>query len=65
MISPKETSKYKIMIFAGEASADLQGAALGKRLKEFLPGIELTGVGGPRMKDTGFRLFMTVPHGAQ
>ena len=53
----RENEKYKLMIFAGEASADLQASALGNKLKKLLPGIDLMGVGGPRMKDEGFRLF--------
>ncbi|MCD6309458.1 MAG: lipid-A-disaccharide synthase [Candidatus Eremiobacteraeota bacterium] len=49
--------KYKFMVIAGEASADLQASALGKKMKELVPNLELMGIGGPRMKDTGYRLF--------
>lgn len=43
----------KIMIFAGEASGDLQGAHLADTLKEMNPSYTLRGVGGPKMKEKG------------
>lgn len=46
-------SKTKIMIVAGEASADMHAAALVSCLKELRPGIEVYGVGGNRLMEAG------------
>ncbi len=43
----------KIMIFAGEASGDLQGARIARALKTFDSTLEFSGVGGRRMKEEG------------
>ena len=47
----------KVMIFAGEASGDLQGALLARELKKYNPDIEFSGVGGVRMKEEGIDLI--------
>jgi lipid-A-disaccharide synthase len=47
----------RIMILAGEASGDLQGAHLAQTIKTIMPTYTFTGVGGPRMKVTGVDLF--------
>jgi lipid-A-disaccharide synthase len=50
----------KIMILAGEASGDLQGAYLAQELKNLSPGIELFGIGGRRMEEQGVRLVADI-----
>ena len=45
--------KKRIMIIAGEASGDIQGASLVKALKSINPHIEIFGVGGRQMKEAG------------
>jgi lipid-A-disaccharide synthase len=47
----------KIMIFAGEASGDLQGAMLARELKKLDPDIRFSGYGGIRMKEEGVELL--------
>ena len=42
-----------IAIVAGEASGDLIGSQLIRALREFLPGLEVVGIGGPRMEAAG------------
>jgi lipid-A-disaccharide synthase len=51
------TKTKKIMIFAGEASGDLQGAMLARELKKLEPDIQFSGFGGIRMKEEGIHLF--------
>jgi lipid-A-disaccharide synthase len=46
----------KIMILAGEASGDLQGAHLAQTIMNIMP-YTFIGVGGPRMKETGVQLL--------
>ncbi len=50
------TEVQNIMIFAGEASGDLQGALLARELKKFNPHIRFSGVGGIQMKSQGIDL---------
>jgi len=47
----------RIMMVAGEASGDLHGAGLAKELRALLPGIEIIGMGGMRMRQEGVRLI--------
>jgi lipid-A-disaccharide synthase len=47
----------KVMIFAGEASGDLQGARLAAALRKQMPGIRFSGVGGPKMKAEGIDIL--------
>jgi lipid-A-disaccharide synthase len=47
----------KIMILAGEASGDLQGAHLARMVRSFNPDIIFTGVGGPCMREQGVELM--------
>jgi len=47
----------QVMIAAGEASGDMHGARLAKSLRELLPGVTLTGVGGPEMAAAGVDLL--------
>ena len=46
-----------IMIFAGEASGDLQGARLARALKKFDKNLKFSGVGGRRMKEEGIDIL--------
>lgn len=50
----------KIMISAGEASGDLNGAELALRLKELCPSAELKGMGGEKMKAAGVEVFLDI-----
>lgn len=43
------------MLLAGEPSGDHHGAALARALKDRIPGVRLTGLGGPRMRAEGVR----------
>ena len=47
----------KIFIIACEPSGDSHGAPLVEELKKLAPGIEFTGLGGPRMAASGVRLL--------
>jgi lipid-A-disaccharide synthase len=47
----------KIMIMAGEASGDLQGAALAGMLFSMRPSYDISGVGGPRMREKGVKII--------
>jgi lipid-A-disaccharide synthase len=47
----------KVMIFAGEASGDLQGAMLVRELRKIDPDIQFSGFGGIRMEEEGVKLF--------
>lgn len=47
----------KIFMVAGEASGDLLGSELLQDLAARIPGLEASGVGGPRMIAAGFRSF--------
>lgn len=46
-----------IMIVAGEASGDLQGARLAAELKRIAPHLHIRGVGGRRMREAGVELL--------
>ena len=48
--------RARVMIVAGEASADLYGANLARALAELAPGVEIVGVGGARMEEAGVEL---------
>ncbi len=52
--------RRRIMILAGEASGDLQGAHLAQEMKELSPEIELFGIGGRRMERAGVRLVSDI-----
>lgn len=45
------------MICAGEASGDLHASNLITELRKFMPGAEIYGFGGPKMKAAGTRLY--------
>ena len=47
----------KIMIIAGEASGDFHSSSLIHALKKINPGIEISGMGGQRMREAGARLL--------
>ena len=46
-----------VVIIAGEASGDLQGACLAAKLKQMLPNADISGVGGRRMREAGVTLL--------
>jgi lipid-A-disaccharide synthase len=48
---------YKIYISTGETSGDIHGAGLAEALKEAVPDVEITGMGGDRMQKAGVDLF--------
>lgn len=56
-IGPAAGSARKILILAGEASGDLQGANLAGALLRRAPGLRILGVGGPRMREAGVTIF--------
>ncbi len=59
-ISRQIKPQRRIMILAGEASGDLQGAYLVQELKNLSPEIELFGIGGRRMEKAGVRLVSDI-----
>jgi lipid-A-disaccharide synthase len=52
------TAQQQIFIFAGEPSGDLHGSHLMRELKQLLPAIEISGVGGPAMRQEGISCFL-------
>jgi lipid-A-disaccharide synthase len=50
-------SNNKLMIITGEVSGDLIGASLIKELKSLNPDLNISGIGGDRMKDAGMNLI--------
>ncbi|MCK4648187.1 lipid-A-disaccharide synthase, partial [bacterium] len=59
-ISRQIKPQRRIMILAGEASGDLQGAYLAQELRKLSPEIELFGIGGRRMERAGVRLVSDI-----
>jgi len=50
------------MISAGEASGELYGAMLCREVKKLWPDIEISGIGGSRMKEEGVSLIAPISH---
>ncbi len=50
----------RVMIISGESSGELYGSLLAKTLKERNPSIEITGVGGEKMKSAGVKLISKI-----
>ena len=50
----------KILISAGEASGDLQGASLVSAMKSLAPELEFCGLGGRQMRDAGVKTFFDI-----
>lgn len=48
---------HKVMILAGEASGDAHGARVAREIRRRWPGVEMVGLGGGCMAETGVRLF--------
>mgnify|MGYP000476039886 CR=1 FL=1 len=46
------------MIFAGEASGDLQGALLADEIRRICPSVKISGSGGIKMKEAGIELLL-------
>ncbi|MFH1422335.1 MAG: lipid-A-disaccharide synthase [Planctomycetota bacterium] len=51
---------HKVIIVAGESSGDMHGSNLAKALKELEPDIQLFGLGGKRMEQSGVSIFRDV-----
>ena len=45
----------RVLLVAGEASGDLHAADLVVALRALLPGVEVVGIGGPRLREVGMR----------
>ncbi len=54
---PKQPTRRRVLIVAGEASGDLHGAGLIKEMRKIHPDIEFCGIGGNCMRDEGVRLL--------
>lgn len=48
----------RIMVVTGEASGDLYGSLLAAEIRGLSPGIEISGVGGERMREAGVDTFL-------
>ncbi len=59
MTKPCGESKH-VMILTGEPSGDIHGAALIAELTGKLPGITVSGIGGPALEKEGARLFFDI-----
>jgi lipid-A-disaccharide synthase len=46
-----------VLLLAGEPSGDLHGARVAQALQRRIPGVQLIGLGGPRMAEAGVRLL--------
>ncbi len=44
----------RVFLVAGESSGDLHGASFVRALREILPGVHIQGIGGPKLRATGF-----------
>jgi lipid-A-disaccharide synthase len=56
------SAPLRILLVAGEASGDLHGAALVGALRQRRPDVEITGVGGPRLRAAGMRVLVDTEH---
>ncbi len=52
----------RVFVIAGEASGDLHGANLIHALREADPSVEIHGVGGDRIRETGAKDFLDIAH---
>lgn len=50
----------KVMIVAGESSADLHGSRLAQAMKSLAPDVELIGAGGQKMREAGVRILYDI-----
>lgn len=51
-------AKKTIWIISGEASGDIYGARLAEEIAKIAPDIRLTGMGGPKMKESGIDIMV-------
>lgn len=58
--SQPDSRAFKVMIVAGEASGDLHGAYLVRAMKEMMPNVSFSGVGGEKMQQAGVTLLASV-----
>ena len=58
-MTTKETnmSGYSVLILAGEASGDYHAAALVQDLKQLVPNLRVTGIGGDKLEQAGMELL--------
>lgn len=59
---PSHTSGFRLLIVAGEASADAHAARVLKKIKEVHPDIDAFGVGGKRLQEEGLRTLVDSQH---
>ena len=52
------TPSRKVLLVAGEASGDLHGAALVRAMQACDPGIEVSGIGGERLRQAGMHILV-------
>ncbi len=50
----------RILIIAGEASGDIYGSDLSRHLLKTVPGLEISGIGGKRMRDAGVHILCDI-----
>ncbi len=50
------------MISAGETSGELYGAMLSREVKKLWPDVEISGIGGPRLREEGVSLVDPITH---
>ena len=56
-LSAEQTARRRVIgMVAGEASGDLLGSQLIRALREFLPELEIVGIGGPHMEAAGMNV---------
>ncbi len=53
-----EEKTRRVLIVAGEASGDLHGSNLVRALKNYAPGITVSGIGGIHMKEAGVKILV-------
>ena len=53
-----DNKKKRVLIVAGEASADLHGSNLVRAIKKMDPGLSIWGVGGEKMKAAGVKILI-------
>ena len=51
-------SRPRVLLVAGEASGDLHGADLVRALRARVPGVEVRGIGGARLRDAGMETLV-------
>ena len=60
--APTSPRMTRVLLIAGEASGDLHGAAFVHALSERLPGVEVAGIGGEKLRAAGMRILVDSEH---